>query len=174
MPTFELPESAQEVFDTVLAHARTMGGVQCRSEAGCVYRGQLGSKCFAGVLIPDDVYNESKFERLTWDMLVEDQLVPERHASLIADLQQIHDSSFYENNNRILIRGVLWWEFLFGVAACKYNLTYTFPLLSLSHDEIEKLQLTCENMIKDRQFFSRDYIVQARTILEAIKNRTAK
>ena len=49
--------NAQELFDKVLAHSRTMTEKSQRSEDGrCMYRDGKGGECFIGCLLPDDKY----------------------------------------------------------------------------------------------------------------------
>lgn len=54
-------KTRQETFDTVVKHFAFMEGpAVSRNEQGevlhCLYRGPNGSKCFAGALIPDELY----------------------------------------------------------------------------------------------------------------------
>ncbi len=90
---FTLPETAQEVFDIVYKYLMKQ---KCRCThdgdigSGCAYRGLGGTKCAAGVLIPDEKY-ERTFEHKRWDQLVEKGWVPNSHKHLIMRLQTIHD-----------------------------------------------------------------------------------
>lgn len=88
-PLFELPD-AQTIFSLVKEHARkkepSLVGCLCL----CRYRGPNGRKCFAGVLIPDEVY-QSRFEEKCWSTLVLTENFPKEHAGLIIRLQDVHD-----------------------------------------------------------------------------------
>ena len=96
----QIPKDAQQVFDTVLAHARAQG---CKSvgphyferanktEQTCKYR-EGDKKCFVGCLIPDSEYDPS-FEGEQWFQLVAHKLVSEDNMNLITSLQYIHDYS---------------------------------------------------------------------------------
>ena len=46
----------QEAFETMVRHAREQGGRSLNSQGKCRYRGQNGTKCFVGALIPDAEY----------------------------------------------------------------------------------------------------------------------
>jgi len=48
--------SPQEVFETIARHLFTQG-VQAKANTVCLYRGDNGTKCAVGCLIPDDMYN---------------------------------------------------------------------------------------------------------------------
>lgn len=48
----------QETFDTVVDHLRTQGQPSIR-DGECAYRGALGRRCAAGVLISDEDYKPS-------------------------------------------------------------------------------------------------------------------
>jgi hypothetical protein len=56
----------------------------------CKYLNPDGLKCAAGILIPNDQYNP-EFEGKSWDTLVSDGLVEDKHQFLIYELQGIHD-----------------------------------------------------------------------------------
>ena len=90
----------QEIFDKVATHLITQG-VQATSvkESGgypsCAYRGDNGTMCAAGCLIPDEEYNP-EFEGLDWvDVEIEipslASLTFEGH-DLISSLQIVHDT----------------------------------------------------------------------------------
>ena len=86
--------SEQQVFDYVVEQLYKQG-VPCVENGTdrCMYRGPNGLKCAAGILIPDEIYNkewDSK-DGKTYDMLVEESLVPETHRELISELQIAHD-----------------------------------------------------------------------------------
>jgi hypothetical protein len=121
----------QEMFDTVVAHARKQG---CKAMNGytCSYRTSYGAKCFIGALIPDDKYKE-EFEAIGLCMLREDEgheknakakaitdaagIKKEQYEFAIA-LQNIHDAFDVEQ-----------WETQFKQLAAQYKLTYTPPTI---------------------------------------------
>ncbi len=87
---FKLPETEQEVFNIVYKHLLKQSKQSLDGDQ-CLYRcGNL--KCAAGALIPDEAYDNEKFEGLGWGSLVRKELVPNDHCQLIADLQSIHDN----------------------------------------------------------------------------------
>ncbi len=86
---FKLPETAQEVFNIVYKHLLKQNKQSLDGDQ-CLYRhGDL--KCAAGALIPDEAYDNERFEGFGWGSLVRKELVPNDHCQLIADLQSIHD-----------------------------------------------------------------------------------
>ena len=131
----------QEIFDTVVAHARKQGR-KCVDESGdCLYR-HGPDKCFAGALIPDNVYSTGMEQLMIMPLLnantISDIRVPSmentdgtltdknlqdlrelglaEHASLVVKLQKIHGD--YEPNR---------WERQFEDIAQTYGLTYSAP-----------------------------------------------
>ena len=118
----------QEIYDTIIIHLRKQGHKSLldkpvvmfgrRLAVTCAYRGKDGDKCAAGILIPDLDYT-SKMEGIAWRDIVRwlsNASEVREHASLIVDLQQIHDN--YE------IEG---WEEAFKNLATVRQLTYTPP-----------------------------------------------
>ena len=131
----------QEIFDTVVAHARKQGR-KCVDESGdCLYR-HGPDKCFAGALIPDNVYSTG-MEQLNIMPLLEANTISDirvlsmentdgtltdknlqdlqglglrEHAILVVTLQKIHDG--YKPNR---------WERQFEDLAKAYGLTYSAP-----------------------------------------------
>ena len=131
----------QEQFDIVVRHARKQGH-RCVDEGGdCLYRFE-GDKCFAGALIPDNVYSTG-MEQLIIKPLLNANTVSDirpdsmegtdgtltdknlqdlrglglaEHANLVVKLQKIHDD--YEPNR---------WERQFEDIAQTYGLTYSAP-----------------------------------------------
>lgn len=91
---------AQEIFDTVLVGLRLQGkaslGHHPRSFsdiAGCVYRGDGGTKCAAGMLIPDHLY-QSSMEGSSIGLVIDETPALAHlyeHRYLLDDLQQAHD-----------------------------------------------------------------------------------
>ena len=49
--------TAQEIYDTVLAHLRKQGRASRTIAGGCRYRGPDGTACAVGCLIPDELYD---------------------------------------------------------------------------------------------------------------------
>ena len=92
----------QEIFDKVASHLITQG-VQATyrplinqgdSYPSCAYRGDNGTMCAAGCLIPDEEY-EKDFESLSWAMVAYKipslaSLTSADHG-LISTLQGVHD-----------------------------------------------------------------------------------
>lgn len=48
----------QELFDKVATHLLTQNAKSQESDGTCAYRGENGTKCSIGCLIPDDKYDE--------------------------------------------------------------------------------------------------------------------
>ena len=55
----------QETFDTVARHLLAQGCRSVNGEGNCQYRGTDGTKCAAGVLIPDEDYSPDMEGKLT-------------------------------------------------------------------------------------------------------------
>lgn len=97
-----LPQAtAQQVFDQVTRHlltqnARASDGMSCKYLEG-------GLKCAAGCLISETEYTP-KFENASWTILSERGLVPKEHASLIRELQRVHDGESNANGWPHLLR----------------------------------------------------------------------
>jgi hypothetical protein len=88
----------QEIFNTVRTHLLTQG---CHSRAGgggCRYRGDEGTKCAIGCLIPDYMY-DSGFEGWSVGPLVSthprmaELFGPEPPLLLLDRLQAVHDEN---------------------------------------------------------------------------------
>ena len=93
--------NAQEIFDTVVTHLRSMkersGEYDLSGEFRCLYRGPNGSMCAVGVLLKDDEYSPY-MENYSADNIP----LPERlknHEYLLTDLQDIHDKKRHWNEN---------------------------------------------------------------------------
>lgn len=91
----EIPDDEQLVFDTVAEHLLKQGKRSiCILDDGnevCAYRGDdLGLKCAAGCLIPDDQYT-LHLEGQSWPTLVKENKASSNCAELIDKLQIIHD-----------------------------------------------------------------------------------
>ena len=108
----------QEVFDTVVAHARKQKAraIDPKSHM-CAYRTPDGKKCFIGVLIPDSKYNPRIENK---GVFAEDikALLPfslnAKEHKFLGDLQQIHDSYVVEE-----------WEEKFEEVADEWGLSYS-------------------------------------------------
>lgn len=96
MPLFNLPETAQEIYDIVAAHMLKQNEKSTyynnnSNINSCAYRGIDGLKCAAGCLIPEEIY-KSDFEGISWTSLIHSHDFPQDHRKLIENLQHIHDS----------------------------------------------------------------------------------
>jgi hypothetical protein len=97
MPLFELPETAQQVFDIVKVHLLTQNK-QSMADNRCRYRSLVDGKelkCAAGVLIPEEFYS-TDLENSSWYNLVTRNDFPSEHLDLICGLQSLHDSDIPE------------------------------------------------------------------------------
>lgn len=93
----------QEIFSIIYEHARTnpvksSGPVSNCSVDKCLYRGPEGTKCFVGVLIPDDKYDPAFEMNGVFDYTVGDRYpildaagVDRSDADFAIGLQQVHD-----------------------------------------------------------------------------------
>jgi|SRR5580698_1102592 hypothetical protein len=113
--------TAQEIFDTVVAHLRKQG---CRSEDenGCLYRTPDGLSCAVGALIPSQAYSPA-MENKSLQKLLDSELLPldlqnefMKHRALLSYLQDLHDVS-----------PVSLWEVELSKTAARFNLGYTAP-----------------------------------------------
>jgi len=86
----KLPETLQEIFDIVSKHLLKQNERSEYCDGTCMYSGPNGLKCAAGVLIPHDQY-KSEFEGKGWLKLVNYELVEDKFAEEICNLQRIHD-----------------------------------------------------------------------------------
>lgn len=83
--------SAQDVFNQVAFHLLSQGERAVEEVCGaCVYLAPDGLRCAAGCLISDEEYDEA-MEWNSWIDLVDTELVPNEHADLIIELQNLHD-----------------------------------------------------------------------------------
>jgi len=94
----------QETFDIVVVHARkqkvravTPRSIQTQLGGGCRYRMEGGRMCFAGVLIPDDRYDEKmEGSGITYSggPSIVGRLLQElgHDYKFVAELQTIHDA----------------------------------------------------------------------------------
>ena len=94
----------QEIFDKVATHLIAQGkqsmgvGYGPLGAAGCAYRGDGGTMCAAGCLIPDDEY-KPQFEGIPWVSIANDVPsfldAPDEDHDLIDSLQLVHDDENY-------------------------------------------------------------------------------
>jgi hypothetical protein len=108
----------QETFDTVVAHLRQQGCKAITRMEGCFYRDELGRKCAAGCLIPDDKYTPDIERRACVEGSLAGTLVRSlgHDLILVRRLQIVHDDVGVED-----------WEAELLKVADKFNLTYTPP-----------------------------------------------
>lgn len=83
----------QTVFDRVCEHLIAQGRPAAGERHSCAYRGNDGSACAVGCLIPDDRYDEGmEGAGVGYTVLRRvPELTPVRH--LLAELQRVHDST---------------------------------------------------------------------------------
>lgn len=108
----KLPDTLQEIFDIVSTHLLTQNARSVNDEHTCMYRGENGMKCAAGILIPDDQYAR-EYEFTSWDKLQAEKLVPSQFCDEIRELQKIHDNLSPED-----------WPNRLKRFAIKYNLEF--------------------------------------------------
>lgn len=93
----------QEMFDHVVDHLLDQGTTSESDFAkGCAYRGDNGTACAAGCLIPDSVYSPSMERRSVCDPGPGDTeplilMFPMNCRNLLEDLQSVHDDTAVEN-----------------------------------------------------------------------------
>lgn len=82
----------EEVFMFVWRKLKGQGQKSLINEIGskCAYRGNNGTKCAAGWLIPDSVYKKD-FESLSIELIFAFPEVPQATITFIGALQQAHD-----------------------------------------------------------------------------------
>jgi hypothetical protein len=88
--------TSQEIFDCVWDHFVTKKSPRSITNGNwshCAYRGDKGARCAAGLLIPDEKYQES-MELITFLNLAETRL-PQylKYAGIINSLQRCHDNA---------------------------------------------------------------------------------
>jgi hypothetical protein len=85
--------TAQELFDTVVAHLLKQNKKSLGTDGFCKYRGDIGLKCAIGVLIPDDKYKTwMDYDPTTGLRCVLVDIGLSEHYRLCGRLQNIHDS----------------------------------------------------------------------------------
>ena len=132
--------TAQEIFDTVLAHLRVQGRAAKGADDRCKYRGLGGTACAVGCLIPNDLY-DPRIEGLSTSSIMAGRLPPYRasdapellpiaariashigaeHTPLLAALQNMHDGI-------LAYHGLPALEDSMRLVAGRFNLKYTPP-----------------------------------------------
>ena len=87
--------NSQEIFDKVAVHLLTQPRSLTGNGGGCMYRGDNGTKCAVGCLIPDNEYDPSIEGLFMNDRLI--GKVPsfrgmtEEQIYMLRELQRIHD-----------------------------------------------------------------------------------
>lgn len=116
--------SSQEIFDKVATHLLTQGKRALLPSGDCAYRGQDGSKCAIGCLIPDDLYEGTfkQYEGKVWCVIPDDELLKigiekDKNYRLLTQLQSVHDNlyedpAFWKQDLRKLAEG-----FVLGMTA---------------------------------------------------------
>lgn len=108
----------QMMFDRVVAHARAQK-VEAKCDDACRYRTPDGLKCFAGCLIPDEMYLPEMEGNSARTIATEYPGIfgENPDLSLLARLQRVHDD--YDPAE---------WEGLFQGIAQEDDLTYNPPI----------------------------------------------
>ena len=117
------PMTKQQVFDKVATHLLTQGKASravVGGEVGCAYRGEDGTSCAVGCLLPDELYDpEMEGKNAKWVLsycpAFKDLFVPGVW-SLLASLHSLHD----------YCSPLAWEQGLLDIAA-KYGLKINFP-----------------------------------------------
>lgn len=129
----------QEIFDKIVAHLRQQGkksmmfitNGMTRPEMSCAYRGENGTSCAIGCLIPDNEYS-SVFEGGRFSGVMryavhnggEDKFPTiyalSDHSNFLLSMQDVHDS--YPPTQ---------WEERFAIVAFNYQLQYNEPTKNL-------------------------------------------
>lgn len=109
--------SLQALFDRVVGAVRDQGYVKSEGASeSCMYRGDEGTRCHVGLLIPPDAYRTA-FEGCTVRELRELGLfftaLPDPHIDLLEHFQGIHDDDVPED-----------WETAFEALAHQLGLDY--------------------------------------------------
>lgn len=130
--------TAQEIFDTVLEHLREQGKAAATDDGSCRYRGEGGTSCAVGCLIPDELYDH-RIEGLSVVQIV-GTVMPEHrrhqaqalppvlariknhigaeHLPLLCELQDAHDMDLFSS-------GMAAWEDEMYRIARAFGLQYT-------------------------------------------------
>ena len=106
----------QQTFDTVVAHLRKQGKQATIDGHGCAYRGDNGTKCAVGCLIPDSEYREEFEGWPVGGVMGQCMALQDHDVDLLASLQRVHDANLPYD-----------WEKRFQTVAKMYGLTYESP-----------------------------------------------
>ena len=123
--------TAQEIFDTVLAHLRAQGvasvgdgPIGCLT---CMYRTPSGLMCAVGCLIPDEIYTPDMEGEDAYYVvrryLIPAGLIGDESDPLLADLQWAHDTRMPREPAQSLAD----WEQHMSAIASRHGLIYTPP-----------------------------------------------
>lgn len=120
--------TAQEIFDKVTAHLRKQGKASVDIDGSCAYRGEGGTSCAVGCLIPDEMYDEMMeggavhAEEPKYPELYKaiDVLGLRGNVGLLTSLQRAHDETLQHV-------GMPSWENYMANIARSRGLTYTPP-----------------------------------------------
>ncbi len=84
----------QETFNKVVRHLRKQKVKSLRNGGfGCAYRGDNGTKCAVGCLIPDELYHPSMEGKVAFESDMRNFLqLLDIDTELANDLQEVHDS----------------------------------------------------------------------------------
>lgn len=88
----------QQIYDTVKAHLLQQRCVSINPTIGCAYRGDNGTKCAVGALIPDSMYDPA-MEGAVIATLIHKFQVPsyfKQNLDLLHSLQRLHDTKCVE------------------------------------------------------------------------------
>ena len=130
--------TGQEIFDGVLAHLRKQGKASVNDVGKCAYRGEGGTACAVGCLIPDELYDPrienwgvgSILNMRTHGVGIDETEVyrealsriashlGQENEALLADLQSAHD-------NQLAKLGLPYWERAMERIAGSHGLVYT-------------------------------------------------
>lgn len=112
----------QETFDTIVNHLRAQGRpARLQGASFCMYRAPDGTKCAAGVMIPDKLYSHSMEFKSIKAVVDREEYSELRdllgdNVPIIQALQEIHDDNAVPN-----------WEQGFEAVAHSFQLSYTPP-----------------------------------------------
>lgn len=114
----------QEAFNNMYRHAQTMPRL-AEENGRCMYRTKDGNRCLVGVLIPDDLYEQSmdeggegEIQHILHSYIFAQEHLSDITLSLLIDAQKAHDDEahlFNEDWRELLLKR------LQGIAD-KYNL----------------------------------------------------
>jgi len=122
----------QEIFDTVVNHLRAQGRKSINESSGvCLYRGPDGTKCAAGILIPDELY-KPEMEGNNFGFLISNMTRDRGEFQYSHELAEM----FLDTNTRYFISllqsthdsyDIKDWEKRFANLAREFALVYTPP-----------------------------------------------